>query len=266
MARAKRPISKVKHNGSSQAIKKLCRHTISVWQRLAAVSVIMITLFYAQKTKIFINAKDEINEHIIVLKPKVREISVSGYNHLSRGEVIKLSTINYGDSLLELDLASIKEKLEKNGWIKKALIKRKLTGEVSIEIQERVPQVAWDVHERLYLLDYHGDIIEKISDASSVSGMIKVKGESGNLDFSNVLDVLSNIGLENPPILLTKIANRRWNIILDSGLEIKLPSENIETSLKDLPLLIKLHQSNPLSYVDLRAAPARIYIKYAVKG
>jgi cell division septal protein FtsQ len=266
MARAKRPINKVKKNGSSQTTKKMRRRIVSIWQRLAAIMLIIATLFYAQKTGIFVDAKGEIIKQITLLNPKVREISVSGYNHLSRSEIIRLSNINYGDALLELDLTLIRDNLEKNGWIKKALVKRKLNGEVAIVIQERVPQVVWELHERLYLLDYQGDIIEKISNASSVVEMIKIKGEGGNLDFANVLDALSDAGLERPPIILTKIANRRWNILLDNGLEVKLPSDNLKASLKDLPSLIKLHQSNALSYVDLRAAPARIYIKYVVKG
>lgn len=234
----------------------------SVKQRLFAVFVLAITLLYTQQQKIFHNVSLVLAAKMEVAQPRVNKIIISGNKNLSSAQLIALSSIQSGDALLLLDLQYAKKQLQSNGWVKQADIRRSINGEVKIVIRERVPQAVWQLGDELYFVDRNGDKITTIS-PENAHGFLLLVGKGANVGFNDIINALYDLELDADVAQLEKINGRRWDVVLHDGLQIKLPSDDLSMALRHLPEVIALHSvRRPLSYIDLRAAPNRIYIKY----
>jgi len=94
---------------------------------------------------------------------KLERIEVPRLQQLSRDEIVSLTGVKLGDSLLELDLQHVAEQLEKNPWVEKLKVRRRFPGTLSIEITERVPVAVVNMGY-LYYLDSKGEIFKPLTE------------------------------------------------------------------------------------------------------
>ena len=95
---------------------------------------------------------------------QLSKIVVRGVNHLKKEDIVKLSNIQIGSNLAEIDLKEIADRIQEHPWVKKVGIKRKVPDEIILEVQERVP-IALAYDRGFYLVDERG-IIEKAGKAN----------------------------------------------------------------------------------------------------
>jgi len=91
----------------------------------------------------------------------VRRITVTGHSRLSRDEVLALVDGLHGRSMLILDLYEWRQKLLASPWIADAALRRVLPGTVDIVVAERQPLGIARLHDRLYLMDRAGSVIDE---------------------------------------------------------------------------------------------------------
>jgi cell division septal protein FtsQ len=94
---------------------------------------------------------------------KLERIEVPRLQKLSRDEIVGLTGVKLGDSLLKLDLQHVAEQLEKNPWVEKLMVRRRFPGTLSIEITERVPVAVVNMGY-LYYLDSKGEIFKPLTE------------------------------------------------------------------------------------------------------
>jgi len=92
----------------------------------------------------------------------VREILVSGNYHLDRNDIIEAAGIRKGDSLFDVPLDHVEERLRKNTWIRTTALRKQYPGTVVIRVDEAVPKALLSVKKKLYLLAEDGKILERI--------------------------------------------------------------------------------------------------------
>ncbi|MEO8213816.1 MAG: FtsQ-type POTRA domain-containing protein [Myxococcales bacterium] len=93
----------------------------------------------------------------VVASPRfaLREVQVGPTVHVSRDELVALSTVELGDRLLALDTDVIAARLTRQPWITTARVRRQLPATLVIEVTER-RAAAVAVIGGLYLLDEQG--------------------------------------------------------------------------------------------------------------
>lgn len=91
---------------------------------------------------------------------KVREIRVTGNNHLAPAHIRQLSLVDSYGSIITLPVDNIARNLERDPWISKARIRRRLPGTVEIEVVERAPMVMLDYGGTGFVADSTGYLIE----------------------------------------------------------------------------------------------------------
>jgi cell division septal protein FtsQ len=94
---------------------------------------------------------------------KLERIEVPRLQQLSRDEIVSLTGVKLGESLLKLDLQHVAEQLEKNPWVEKLKVRRRFPGTLSIEITERVPVAVVNMGY-LYYLDSKGEIFKPLTE------------------------------------------------------------------------------------------------------
>lgn len=114
---------------------------------------------------------------------RVGRLEVRGSHFLSEGEVRALIGPAVGESILGLDIESLKARLRASPWVADATVTRTLPDTVRVEIRERLPLALAEL-DRLYLMDADGGLIDIYGpktgafDLPIVRGLIGVEEDS----------------------------------------------------------------------------------------
>ena len=187
----------------------------------------------------------------------IEKISIEG-SSISDDTLVKDIIREYSDkTLLYFPIEEYKFKLESLDWIKRVSIKRKFPDTIHISILENQPYAVFTGGKKQYLIDRDGEIICPFKEETKYLELLKVTGLNGNIYFP---ELIRNINIGYPEILnkvveVEFIEQRRWNLILNRNLKIKLPEKNSSLQLEKLKKLQqdqKVFNTNILE-IDLRA-------------
>lgn len=93
--------------------------------------------------------------------------------------LVEWSGVHAGDNLFDIDLESVRRKLERNAIIRKALVRRKLPNGLMLVVNERIPIARMGrVEGRMnWLMDGEGVIIKKSFQAKQLPFLVGVIGD-----------------------------------------------------------------------------------------
>ncbi len=186
---------------------------------------------------------------------EVKNIEISGLsNEFRRGEIIAALGVDYDDSILWLNMSAARDRVRQLPWIDQAEIRRLLPGTLSISIAERAPFAVWQNDGKITVVDVEGRVISELVEDADPS-IPQIVGPGANV---NARDILAEI--ESRPIIrsrmraLVRVADRRWNIRLRNGMDIRLPEEGVESALDQLVALDTINGllSRDIAAIDLR--------------
>lgn len=156
--------------------------------------------------------------------------------------------------IMEISLPELKENLEQLGWVKYVEIKRELPDALRIIVSERKPVAIWQYEGELALVDIDGVLISR-TDVPLFPDLPIVVGRDAHHHIHPLFEFME----ASPDIMkrvsaLIWVSERRWNVRMDNGIEIKLPEHDTE---KAWHYLTELHQNKRLldrevEFVDLR--------------
>ena len=187
---------------------------------------------------------------------QIKTINVIGVN-FSDTQKIKEIAFEKGKSLFTIDLKNTAEEIKSLNWIKKVDIRKSFPNTLNIFITENDPFALLLKDQKVYLIDIDGElIVEENEDAILESERLLISGIDSEINLPNLI---SSLNIHYPEILLSVkemefIERRRWNLIFNNKLIVKLPESNIGKSLGNLKKLIerdKILKSNIIE-VDLR--------------
>jgi cell division protein FtsQ len=92
----------------------------------------------------------------------IREVNFYGNRHLTYEELLSLSGCSQKDRLFAVSAGDIYRKLKTSPWIKDAMVRKDLSGKVTIQITEAVAIAVLLADEKPYLVDREGLRLEEI--------------------------------------------------------------------------------------------------------
>ena len=129
-------------------------------------------------------------------------------------------------SILFISLSKLQQKLKDSSqWVKNVSIKRLLPNVLHIHVQEYSPFANWYHNDGSSIIDDTGYVI--VDNYDEQDDLISIYGDDAlkDLDFIRKL-VNDNNVLSSMISSVSYVGNNCWDIILSSGLHIKLPEEN----------------------------------------
>lgn len=195
----------------------------------------------------------------------VRQITTMGADKTSEDELLTAIGPVVGSSLLHFDAYSARARVEEIGWVRSAAVSRLLPNTVHISVREREPAAVWQLSGKLHLIDQDGAVIREIG-AYEYSNLPLIVGAGAPGSASNVLKALRReSALWGAASALIRVGDRRWNLRLKSGADVKFPEYGVERAVQDLGKLQAAYGilDRTLEYIDLRD-PARLV--YREKG
>jgi cell division protein FtsQ len=187
---------------------------------------------------------------------RIADLRVAGHNQLTKEEVLAAAQVTGRSSLLFLDAEATRERLKSNAWIADATVRKLLPGQLQIEIREREPFALWQKDRRVSVVADDGTVLEGFV-APQLLTLPLVVGRGAQTrakDFLALLDRFPAIRERVRASIL--VGERRWNLRLDNGLDIRLPEADVARALEQLATLDRDAKifSRDLAVVDLRLA------------
>ncbi len=186
----------------------------------------------------------------------ISEIALAGPHEVSRADILALAGITERSSLLLLDAAHIRARLLANPWIAQATVLKLYPGRLRIEISERKPFALWQKDGRVTLIAGDGVVLESFVPRrfASLPQVVGKGAEKAAADFLALLARHPDIArLVEASVL---VAERRWNLHLQGGVEVMLPEKDAARALTTLSDLAHDRHlfTRDIVAVDLRLA------------
>ena len=193
---------------------------------------------------------------------RITSVAINGRKQLSQDEVLAIGGVNGRSSLLFLDAATLRDKLMANPWIADATILKLYPGQLQIDIVERTAFALWQRDGQLSVISEDGAVLEPYVSRRFVT-LPLVVGKGADLkarDFLALLDRYPQVRLVTKAAIL--VGERRWNLRLKDGLDIRLPENDVGNALAALSKMDKEDKlfSRDIVTVDMRL-PDRLTVQ-----
>jgi cell division protein FtsQ len=193
---------------------------------------------------------------------RIAAIALSGEKEVSREEVLTTAGVTGRASLLFLDAEAARARLKENPWIADAALFKLYPDRLQIAITERHAFALWQKDGRISVIASDGTVLEPFVEDRYL-GLPLVVGRGAERqakDFLGILDRYPDIRAVLRASVL--VADRRWNLRLANGIDVRLPETNVEAALDRLVQLDRDKKllSRDITMVDLRL-PDRISIR-----
>ena len=186
---------------------------------------------------------------------RITTVAINGRKQLTQDEVLGIGGVNGRSSLLFLDAATVRDKLKANPWIADATVLKLYPGQLQIDIVERSAFALWQRDGRLSVIAEDGAVLEPYVSRRFISLPLVVgKGaETRARDFLSLLARYPQVHAATKAVIF--VGERRWNLRLKDGLDIRLPEQDVGTALAALS---KLDREEKLFSRDIVAVDMRL--------
>ncbi len=193
---------------------------------------------------------------------RIAAISLTGEKEVSREEILTTAGVTGRASLLFLDADAARARLMANPWIADAAVLKLYPDRLQITITERLAFALWQKDGRVSVIAADGTVLEPFIEDRYV-GLPLVVGAGAQQqakDFLAIVDRFPNVRSALKASML--VAERRWNLLLTNGVDVRLPETNVEDALARLVQLDhdKKLLSRDITMVDLRL-PDRVTVR-----
>ena len=189
----------------------------------------------------------------------IRRITAIGFDKTADADIVSAVGPVVGASIAHFDIHAARARVENLGWVRSAAVTRLWPNTIHVSIREREPAAVWQLSGNLHLIDPSGAVIDEV-DVYEYSNLPLIVGAGAPESVADVLTALrSDPELWGEAAALVRVGERRWNLRLKSGADVKLPEDDVDGAVKTLARLQTAYGllDRPLEYVDLRD-PARL--------
>lgn len=186
----------------------------------------------------------------------VSVVAISGQQELQNGEILEASGITPRDSVLFLDANAVRQRLKSVPLIREATVRKLYPDQIVISIVERTPHALWQVDGEVSIVAADGKAIDKMRD-QRFARLPFLVGEGANERVADYMKLLEAAGDFRSRIVAgVLVGQRRWNLKLNNGVDVRLPEDKPEAAVARLAALArdnKLPDKDVIS-IDLRMA------------
>lgn len=190
----------------------------------------------------------------------IAAITIAGSRDLYETEIVQAAGVTAKHSLVFLNVADMRQRLMSVPLVREASVRKLYPDRLLIEIVERDPFAIWQKDGALVVVAVDGTPIEEVRD-QRFADLPFVVGKGANTriaEYQKIVEAGGNIGARAG----IYVGERRWNIKLMNGLEVKLPEKQPEVAFAQFAKIARENRllDKELIYVDLRV-PGRMFAR-----
>ena len=215
------------------------RWLMAFWLPAALIAVLAIIAYNWSRISSETLTRAEAVRTAVIDHPEfaVTDLEISGHIQMSVheiGEIIGIEPGTRAISSLRFDARQARDALLANPWIERASVAIDPAGIMKVTIVERIPVAIWRNDAGFFLIDHAGRPIMPVPDASARLDLPLLIGESADKAVADARALLKSAPVSVLPRIaaLVRRGARRWDIITDSGLILKLPADEPLNALR----------------------------------
>lgn len=164
--------------------------------------------------------------------------------------------IDFPISSFDLELEQIRALITGLDPVQSASVRIRPGGVLQVDVVERRPAVVWRTRHGLSMLDENGVHVDDLATRTAQPGLPLIAGKGAD---RHVGEALALMAAARPLAArlrgLVRMGERRWDVVLDRGQRILLPSDN---PVRALERVIVLNQGSELLERDVVAVDMRL--------
>jgi cell division protein FtsQ len=191
----------------------------------------------------------------------IDEISITGQSLTSESTILAALGLQSGTSTVSFDADAALARVKAIPSVKSAAIRKKYPGELIVTIEEKMPMARWRIGDATYLVDEFGNAVAR--DDGSFRELPLVVGEGAADDAIVMVRSLERYPqITRDLAALSRIGDRRWDLIFYSGLRVQLPENGVAQALHQLDNYQTTDQllDRDVTVIDLRV-PGMVSLK-----
>ncbi len=193
----------------------------------------------------------------------IDEISISGQSLTSEQAIFDALGVEPRTSTLSFDAEAARQRIADLPSVASVSVRKIYPGDVSVVVSEKVPVARWRVDGVTFVVDGQGEQIGE--DQGSFGDLPLVVGDGAADDALVMIRALNQYpSLSSGIAALSRIADRRWDIIYDTGLRVQLPEQGVAQALTSLETYQRDYQllDRDVTVIDLRV-PSTVAVRPA---
>lgn len=144
-----------------------------------------------------------------------------------------------------VDVAAIRDRLLRFGWVKDARVLRRLPDTLVIDIVERKPAALWQSQGQLALIDAEGVVLDRVP-VNQMPDLPLLIGPGANAQEEDLSNLMASVPTLKPQLAsATWVGGRRWDLNFQSGETVSLP-EGEQAARVALDKFARLDKQNGL--------------------
>lgn len=163
----------------------------------------------------------------------VSEISITGQVLTGEARILETLGLDEDKSILGFDAAAARQRLLELPAISEATVRKIYPDRIIVSLTEKHPVARWTVNDATYLVDAAGDRIGMAQPADKKLPLVIGDGAA-----DDALVIIRAMGrypaIGEGLVAYSRLADRRWDLIYDTGLRVRLPETGIAQALERL--------------------------------
>ena len=193
---------------------------------------------------------------------RITSIALAGQRQVTREEVLTTAGVTGRTSLLFLDAADVRARLKSNPWISEATVLKLYPGRLHISVTEREAFALWQTNGKVSVISSDGTVVEPFV-ARRFANLPLVVGNGAETRAKEFLSLLNQYPQVREQMRAgVLVAQRRWNIKLKNGIDVRLPENDVAAALD---MLTKLDREKKLMTRDVAAIDLRLPDRVTVR-
>ena len=163
----------------------------------------------------------------------IGEISISGQTLTSEQTIFDALGIEPHTSTVSFDVEAARQRIAELPAVSSVTVRKTYPGDVVVTVTEKIPVARWRVDGITFVVDGSGEQIGE--DRGAYGDLPLVVGDGANDDAMVMIRALDQYpDLRDGLVALSRIADRRWDLIYDTGLRVQLPELGVARALRNL--------------------------------
>ncbi len=184
----------------------------------------------------------------------VTSIQLLGRSETGEAAVLQALETERGAAILRFDPEAARARVEALPWVETATIERRLPNRILATISEKRPVALWQSNGEWSVIDAEGLVIAG-APAGAFHNLPKLVGEGAEQHVAEILALTkSQPNLASRVYAAIRVGDRRWNLRLHSGIDVRLPENDMISAWERLAQIESVADllSRDVTVIDLR--------------
>ncbi|TDQ83968.1 cell division protein FtsQ [Dongia mobilis] len=185
---------------------------------------------------------------------RIETLDVEGRGETGKQAILIALGALKGDPIFALDLNAARQRLLELPWVTDAVVERRLPDKVHVVLTEAEPLALWQRRGVFHLVSRHGQVVA-VSDVGRFAHLPVIVGEGAPLAAGELFALLATEpDLKDRVTAAVLVGERRWNLRLDNGVDVKLPELDAVAAWSRFAALERQHHllAKDVTVIDLR--------------